>query len=233
MDTQIKQDGLKVVLATRNAGKIKELNALLAGLGVTVVGLGEFPEIGEIPETGTTFLENARLKAWAVAKATGLVSLADDSGLCVDALSGAPGVYSARYAGPGATDWDNCEKLLGEMAGKTDRAAHFVCVLSLATPAGPALTWEGRCDGEITTERRGESGFGYDPVFFFPEFARTFAEVTMAEKSVVSHRGRALAEFAAEFPKVQVWLRQRMAEIKPPKPDHSEFEHNDWSKEKM
>jgi XTP/dITP diphosphohydrolase len=106
-------------------------------------------------------------------------------------------------------------------------------VLSLATPAGPALTWEGRCDGEITTERRGESGFGYDPVFFFPPFGKTFAEVSMAEKSAVSHRGLALAQFAAEFAKVQVWLRQRMAEIKPPKPDHSEFEHNDWSSEKI
>jgi XTP/dITP diphosphohydrolase len=119
------------------------------------------------------------------------------------------------------------------MAGKNNRAAHFVCVLSLATPAGPALTWEGRCDGEILAERRGDSGFGYDPIFFFPAFGKTFAEVSMAEKNRVSHRGRALAEFVAEFPKVQVWLRQRMAEIKPPKPDHSQFEHNDWSRERM
>lgn len=222
-----------LVLATSNANKLKEIKELLKDFPVTIKSLADFGPMPEAIEDGATFDENAYKKALHYARVLGLPCLADDSGLVVDALDGRPGVYSARYAGPGATDWDNCEKLLGEMAGMTDRAAHFVCVLSLATPAGPALTWEGRCDGEITTERRGESGFGYDPVFFFPEFARTFAEVTMAEKSVVSHRGRALAEFAAEFPKVQVWLRQRMAEIKPPKPDHSEFEHNDWSKEKM
>ena len=222
-----------IVLATRNKNKLKEIQELLKGFPVVIKSLADFGPMPEAVEDGETFDENAYKKAIHYAKVLGVPCLADDSGLAVDALDGRPGVYSARYAGPGATDWDNCEKLLGEMAGLTKRTAHFVCVLSLATPAGPALTWEGRCDGEIIHERRGESGFGYDPVFFSPELGKTFAEVTMAEKSGVSHRGRALAEFAAEFAKVQVWLRQRMAEIKPPKPDHSEFEHNDWSQERM
>jgi XTP/dITP diphosphohydrolase len=187
----------------------------------------------EAVEDGETFDDNAYKKALHYAKVLGVPCLADDSGLVVDALDGRPGVYSARYSGPEATDWSNCEKLLGEMEGQTNRSAHFVCVLSLATPAGPALTWEGRCAGELLAERRGEAGFGYDPIFFSPDLGKTFAEATMAEKSAISHRGRALAEFAAEFAKVQAWLRQRMAEIKPPKPDHSEFEHNDWSKDRM
>lgn len=222
-----------IVLATSNTNKLKEIQELLKGYPVAIKSLADFGPMPEAVEDGETFDENAYKKAIHYAKVLGVPCLADDSGLAVDALDGRPGVYSARYAGPGATDWDNCEKLLGEMAGTTKRTAHFVCVLSLATPAGPALTWEARCDGEITHERRGESGFGYDPVFFSPELGKTFAEVSMAEKSSVSHRGRALADFAAEFAKVQVWLRQRMAEIKPPKPDHSEFEHNDWSQERM
>lgn len=222
-----------IVLATSNKNKLKEIQGLLKDYPVAIKSLADFGPMPEAVEDGETFDENAYKKAIHYAKVLGVPCLADDSGLAVDALDGRPGVYSARYAGPGATDWDNCEKLLGEMADTTKRTAHFVCVLSLATPAGPALTWEARCDGEITRERRGESGFGYDPVFFSPELGKTFAEVSMAEKSSVSHRGRALADFAAEFAKVQVWLRQRMAEIKPPKPDHSEFEHNDWSQERM
>ena len=222
-----------IVLATSNTNKLKEIQGLLKDFPVAIKSLADFGPMPEPVEDGETFDENAYKKAIHYAKVLGVPCLADDSGLAVDALDGRPGVYSARYTGPGATDWDNCEKLLGEMAGTTKRTAHFVCVLSLATPAGPALTWEARCDGEITHERRGESGFGYDPVFFSPELGKTFAEVSMAEKSSVSHRGRALADFAAEFVKVQVWLRQRMAEIKPPKPDHSEFEHNDWSQERM
>ncbi len=222
-----------IVLATSNKNKLREIKELLQGFPVTIKSLDDFGPMPEAIEDGDTFDDNAYKKALHYAKVLGLPCLADDSGLVVDALDGRPGVYSARYAGPDATDWKNCEKLLGEMAEKTNRSAHFVCVLSLATPAGPALTWEGRCDGEILKERRGESGFGYDPIFFYPAFGRTFAEVTLAEKSSVSHRGRALAEFAKEFSNVQVWLQQRMAELKPPKPDHSEFEHNDWSKERM
>ncbi len=222
-----------IVLATSNTNKLKEFQEMLKDFPVAIKSLADFGPMPEAVEDGETFDDNAYKKALHYAKVLGLPCLADDSGLVVDALDGRPGVYSARYSGPDATDAKNCEKLLAELEGKTNRSAHFVCVLSLATPAGPALTWEGRCDGEIITERRGESGFGYDPLFFYPEFGKTFAELSMEEKSTVSHRGRALADFAAEFPKVQVWLRQRMAEIKPPKPDHSEFEHNDWSQERM
>ncbi|QQG65029.1 XTP/dITP diphosphatase [Desulfobulbus oligotrophicus] len=222
-----------IVVATSNMNKLKEIQALLKEYSVTVKSLADFGPVPEAVEDGETFDENAYKKALHYAKVLGLPCLADDSGLVVEALDGRPGVYSARYAGQEATDWDNCEKLLREMAGQTNRAAHFVCVLSLATPSGPALTWEARCDGEIINERRGESGFGYDPIFYSPVLGKTFAEVSMAEKNRISHRGLALAEFAGEFSKVLVWLRQRMAEIKPPKPDHSEFEHNDWSQERM
>ena len=222
-----------IVLATSNRNKLKEIQEILKDFPVAIKSLSDFGPMPEAVEDGETFDDNAYKKALHYAKVLGVPCLADDSGLVVDALDGRPGVYSARYSGPEATDWKNCEKLLGEMEGQTNRSAHFVCVLSLATPAGPALTWEGRCDGELIAERRGEAGFGYDPIFFSPDLGKTFAEASMAEKSAISHRGRALADFAAEFSRVQVWLRQRMAEIKPPKPDHSEFEHNDWSKDRM
>lgn len=222
-----------IVLATNNKNKVKEFQALLKGSPVQIKCLQDYGPLPEAVEDGETFDDNAYKKAFHYARVLGIPCLADDSGLVVDALDGKPGVYSARFAGENSTDRENCDKLLREMEGKKDRKAHFECVLSLATPGGPALTWEGRCDGEITTERHGKSGFGYDPVFFYPDFDKTFAEVPMEQKSEVSHRGRALAEFAAELEKVFVWLKQRMEEIKPPKPDHSEFEHNDWSKEKM
>lgn len=222
-----------IVLATSNKNKLKEMQNLLKDFPVTIKSLADFGPMPEAIEDGETFDDNAYKKALHYAKVLGVPCLADDSGLVVDALDGRPGVYSARYSGPEATDWSNCEKLLGEMAEQSNRSAHFVCVLSLATPAGPALTWEGKCYGELLYERRGESGFGYDPLFFFPALGKTFAELSMEEKSTVSHRGKALHEFVAEFAKVQTWMRQRMAEIKPPKPDHSEFEHNDWSKERM
>jgi XTP/dITP diphosphohydrolase len=199
METNTAKTGLTVVLATRNAGKIKELNALLAGLGVTVVGLGDFPHIGEIPETGTTFLENARIKAWAVAKATGLVSLADDSGLCVDALSGAPGVYSARYAGENASDAANNEKLLAVLAHvpEADRTCRFVSVVVAADPDGRELTAEGSWEGRVAFAPSGEGGFGYDPLFFDAQAQKTAAQLTPAEKNARSHRGKALAKLVS------------------------------------
>ena len=202
-------------------------------LQIQIKCLKDYGPLPEVVEDGATFDDNAYKKAFHYARVLGLPCLADDSGLVVEALNGQPGVYSARYAGENVTDQENCDKLLQEMEGKDNRLARFECVLSLATPGGPALTWEGCCDGEITRERRGESGFGYDPVFFYPEFGKTFAEVPMEKKSEVSHRGRAMAEFAAEIDKVLVWIRQRMEELKPPKPDHEEFEHNDWSQERM
>ncbi|HEB50279.1 MAG TPA: XTP/dITP diphosphatase [Desulfobulbus sp.] len=222
-----------IVLATGNKNKVREFRELLRDSDIEIKCLDDYGPMPEPVEDGATFDDNAYKKAHHYARVLGLPCLADDSGLVVDALDGRPGVHSARYAGEDASDWDNCEKLLAEMKDKSDRSAHFECVLSLATPGGPALTWEGRCDGEITTERRGESGFGYDPVFLSKDLGRTFAEADMEEKNRVSHRGRALAEFAAEIDKIKIWLRQRMMEQKPPKPDHKEFEHNDWSQEKM
>jgi len=222
-----------IVLATNNKNKVKEFQSLTKDFPVTVKCLKDFGPMPEAIEDGETFDDNAYKKALHYAKVLGLPALADDSGLVVDALDGAPGVYSARYAGDNATDWDNCEKLLNAMEGIENRTARFQCVLSLATPGGAALTWEGECRGTITTERHGESGFGYDPIFYYEKFAKTFAEIDMEQKSKVSHRGRAMQEMADEFEKVMIWVRQRMEELKPPKADHEEFEHNDWSEERM
>ena len=224
---------MKICAATGNAGKLRELRRILEAQGHEVVSQKELGITIEPDETGTTFEENALIKAETICKASGLPTIADDSGLCVDALDGRPGVYSARYAGEHATDADNCAKLLEEMKGQKNRSAHFTCVLSLAVPSGPALTWEASCAGELLEEKKGESGFGYDPLFFYPDFGKTFAEVPLAQKSSVSHRGKALREFASDFDKVAQWVRQRMEEIKPAKPDHKEFEHNDWSQERM
>ena len=222
-----------IVLATRNEGKVREFQELLKDFPVEIRCLKDFGPLPEVVEDGDTFDDNAYKKAHFTAKALGLPVIADDSGLVVEALGGAPGVKSARYAGEKASDAENIAKLLKEMAGKTNRKAAFDCVISIAVPSGPALTYEGRCEGEITTEPRGEQGFGYDPVFFYPSYGKTFAEISMAEKNKVSHRGKALAEMAEEFDKVLIWLKQRLHEEKPPKPDHTDFEHNDWSEEKM
>ena len=222
-----------IVLATRNSGKIREFQQLLKNFPVEIKSLSDFGPIPEVEEDGKTFDDNAYKKALFTAKALGLPAISDDSGLVVEALGGAPGVKSARYAGENATDKENIEKLLGEMEGETDRRAAFQCVISIAAPSGPALTYEGRCEGEITKRPKGSSGFGYDPVFFYPQYDKTFAEISTEEKNRVSHRGKALGEVAAEFDKVLKWLEARFAEAKPPKPDHTEFEHNDWSEDKM
>lgn len=222
-----------IVLATRNQGKVKELQEFLKDFPVEIKSLADFGPIPEAVEDGETFDDNAYKKAHFTAKILGLPCIADDSGLVVDALDGAPGVYSARYAGEKATDDENIDKLLAALEGKANRKAAFECVISIAVPSGPALTYEGRCEGEITTERRGSDGFGYDPVFFYPPFGRTFAEASVEEKNKVSHRGNALAQMAEEFDKILKWLGQRLREEKPPKPDHEQFEHNDWSEEVM
>jgi XTP/dITP diphosphohydrolase len=222
-----------IVLATRNEGKVRELREMLKDFPVDLRSLNDFGPIPEAVEDGASFDENAYKKAHFTAKVLGLPAMADDSGLVVAALDGAPGVYSARYAGEKAGDADNIAKLLAEMADRSDRNAAFECVISIAVPSGPALTYEGRCEGEITREPRGKGGFGYDPVFYSPELGKTFAESAMDEKNRVSHRGRALAQVAAEFDQVLKWLGQRIIEAKPPKPDHQQFEHNDWSEDKM
>lgn len=222
-----------IVLATRNQGKVKEFAEMLKGFPVEIKSLNDFGPIPEAVEDGATFDDNAYKKASFTAKVLGLPAMADDSGLTVEALAGAPGVYSARYAGEKASDADNIAKLLKEMEGKENRKAAFECVISLAVPSGPALTFEGRCEGEILTAPRGNDGFGYDPVFYCPTLGKTFAEASMAEKNRVSHRGLAVAQVAAEFDKVLKWLEQRLFEEKPEKPDHEQFEHNDWSEEIM
>lgn len=218
-----------IVLATRNANKVREFREILKDFQVELKSLDDFGPIPEAIEDGETFDDNAYKKALHTAKILGIPAIADDSGLVVDALDGAPGVYSARYAGDNATDDENCAKLLKEMEGKTDRTAHFKCVLSIAVPSGPALTYEGSCTGTILEEKRGENGFGYDPLFYFEEFGKTFAELDAAQKNSVSHRGKALTEFKEELPQVLKWLEQRIFEEKPPKPDHDQFMDNDWS----
>lgn len=192
----------RIVLATRNQGKIKELNDLLSGYGLTVLGLSDFPQIGEIEETGATFAENAALKARTVAQATGLVALADDSGLEVDALSGAPGVYSARYSDPGATDARNNEKLLAVLKDVPEerRGCRFVSVVAAIAPNGAELLAEGRWEGRVLAAPRGNGGFGYDPLFFDPEADKSAAELSREDKNARSHRGRALRELLKRWP---------------------------------
>ena len=219
-----------LILATTNTNKVKEFQEMLKDFPIEIRSLADFGPLPEAIEDGETFDDNAYKKAIHTAKILGFPAIADDSGLVVEALNGAPGVYSARYAGEKATDKENVDKLLQDMQGIKNRRAAFQCVLSIAVPSGPALTYEGRCEGVLLEERRGETGFGYDPIFYFEDLGKTFAECTMEEKNKVSHRGKALADFKAEFPQVLKWLTQRLLEEKPPKPDHSEFEHNDWSK---
>ncbi len=219
-----------LVLATTNKNKIKEFQEMVKDFPIEIRSVGDFGPIPECIEDGETFDDNAYKKALHTAKILGLPAISDDSGLEVEALGGAPGVYSARYAGESATDEENCDKLLQELAEEKNRKAAFKCVLSIAVPSGPALTYEGSCEGVILKEKRGESGFGYDPLFLYEPFNKTFAECNMEEKNKVSHRGKALAELKSEFENVLKWLNQRITEEKPPKPDHSEFEGNDWSK---
>ncbi len=188
------RDGLReLVLASGNAGKIEEYRRLLAGLDITVHSMREYLQIGEIAETGTSFEENARIKARAVCRATGLAALADDSGLAVEALDGAPGIYSARFAGEAHDDAANNAKLLRLLEQVPDgaRGARFHCAIAIVLPDGREFAAEGTCPGSILRAPRGEGGFGYDPLFFVPELGKTFAELSMEEKNRVSHRGRA------------------------------------------
>lgn len=189
----------KFVLATHNPGKLKEMGAILSQFGVEVVSPKDLGITVDVEETGATFAENAMLKAKAVCKAADLPAIADDSGLCVDALNGGPGVYSARYGGEGLDDKGRYMLLLNSMRGQPTRAAHFACAIACAFPNGKTLTAEGRCDGTIAFAPMGEGGFGYDPVFFVPEKAKTFGQLTDAEKNEISHRGKALAAFSKKL----------------------------------
>ncbi len=195
-----------LIIATRNKGKTREIENILKDFPVIIKNLDDFGPIPEVEEDGDTFDDNAYKKSSFTARVLGYPALADDSGLVVEALNGEPGVWSARYAGANATDQENLEKLLKEIKYKDNKKASFKCVLSLAVPTGAALTYEAGCDGLIVPEPAGDNGFGYDPVFYYPEYDKTFAQLTMDEKARVSHRGKALKELASEFDKVLEWI---------------------------
>ncbi len=185
---------MKMVLATKNKNKLKEVSEFLAPHGIEVVSLLEFPDLPEIEEYGETFKENAIIKATEACMFTGLMALADDSGLEVDCLEGLPGVYSSRFAGEDKDDAANNKKLLELLEGvpAEQRAARFKCVMALATTECFVYTAEGACEGVIAEQPRGEGGFGYDPLFYLPEYGKTFAELDLEIKNKISHRARAL-----------------------------------------
>ena len=195
----------KFVRATHNPGKLKEMSSILSQFGVEVVSPKELGITVDVEETGATFAENAMLKARAICAAANLPAIADDSGLCVDALNGGPGVYSARYGGEGLDDKGRYTLLLNSMRGQTTRAAHFACSIACAFPTGDTITAEGQVQGTIAFAPMGEGGFGYDPVFFYPPLAKTFGQLTAEEKSAISHRVKALAAFSE---KLATYLRK-------------------------
>lgn len=190
---------MKLLLATHNRDKIRELAHALLGLPIEVQSLDDLPTLPEVDETGVTLEENAYLKADSAVAHSNLLALADDTGLEVDALNGAPGVYSSRYAGIGVSYADNVQKLLRELTGvpEAERTARFRCVIALVEPGGRRATAHGVVEGRILDHARGEGGFGYDPVFLVPEVGKTFAEMSLEEKRTVSHRGRALLQARA------------------------------------
>jgi XTP/dITP diphosphohydrolase len=186
--------GRVLVLATRNVGKARELRALLGGLDVDLRTLDQYPAVPPLPEPGETFVQNATSKAATVAGLTGEIALADDSGLDVDALGGAPGVHSATILGPDATDEDRYRWVLDRLQGVEDsgRGARFRAVVAVARPDGEVRTFEGTCEGRVASGPRGAHGFGYDPIFYLPEYGQTMAELAPETKNRISHRRRAL-----------------------------------------
>jgi len=198
----------RIVLATRNGHKVREVQTILADLidelDLEIVGMGEFPDVPDVVETGVTFAQNATLKAVAAVKATGLPALADDSGLAVNVLGGAPGVFSARWAGTHGQDRANLELLLGQLYDVPDeqRSAAFVCVAAIALPNGTVVLRQGQMPGMLAREPRGYNGFGYDPILVVDGDSRTAAELTFEEKNVISHRGKAFRALAADLRKI-------------------------------
>ncbi len=189
---------MKFVLASQNKGKLAEMTRILGALGVEVVLQSDLGLSVDVEETGSTFSENAALKAVAVMEASGLPAIADDSGLCVDALNGGPGVYSARYGGC-TSDEERCRLLLNNMRGATTRAAHFHSSIVCIFLNGDKVEAEGECHGTIAFAPMGTGGFGYDPLFFVPELNKTFSQITSEEKNAISHRGKALESFAGKL----------------------------------
>ena len=191
---------MEIVIASRNKHKISELEALLAKYidGVKLLSLDDVGLYGDVEEDGNTFEENAFIKARYAAK-SGKISVGDDSGLCVTALDGAPGIFSARYAGEHGNDEANNAKLLTDLADKSDKSAAFVCTVACVFPDGREFSVEGKACGEITDKASGKGGFGYDPIFLLPELGKTFADLTAEEKNAISHRGRAIEAFASKL----------------------------------
>ena len=185
---------LEVIVATRNRGKIREIREALRELGLRIYSLSDFTDVPEIEEDGKSFTENALKKARFYSKVFGKLTLADDSGLEVDSLKGLPGIYSARYAGKGASTRGNNQKLLNEMEGisLSKRGARFKCVIAMVSPDGKEAIAEGSCKGRIGFKEKGRKGFGYDPLFILPKYGKTMAELSLEEKNKISHRGKAL-----------------------------------------
>ena len=194
---------MKIVLASNNAHKLEELRAILSTLGMDVVPQKEMNINIEPDENGTTFEENSYIKAKTIMDACGLPTIADDSGLMVEALGGEPGVYSARYGGESCvTDRDRLNYLLKKMEGETNRNAKFVSVITMLTPDGKKIVARGECPGTILHAYRGNGGFGYDPLFYYAPFDKTYAEMNLDEKNKISHRANAMQLFIAEFKKI-------------------------------
>ena len=188
-----------LVIATKNRGKLREFRSILAGAYSNILCLCDFDDIPDIEETGLSFRENAFIKAKAASDFFGMDSIGDDSGLVVDALGGAPGIYSARYAGDGVSDDENNEKLLSELMGEKNRNARFICCIALVTAGGAREFFEGECRGRIIREKRGKGGFGYDPVFYVPQHAKTMAELGPDIKNSISHRAVASRKLLSYF----------------------------------
>jgi XTP/dITP diphosphohydrolase len=201
----------KLVVATKNKGKLKEIREIFKDMPLEIVSMEEAGFDGDIEEFGSTFEENAYIKAKSVADATGEAALADDSGLVVDFLDGAPGIYSSRFAGEGASDEDRINRLLGLMkdADDNNRTARFVCAAAVVYPDGRSITATGKCEGVIAHEPKGSNGFGYDPVFFVPEYGKTMAELDSETKNKISHRGNALTLLA------EMWRARRDSNPRP------------------
>lgn len=188
----------EVIIATKNPGKAKEFEHLFASKNISVRTLLDYPEIGDIDETGETFEENAVIKAETISEQLNKMVIGDDSGLMVDALDGRPGIYSARYAGEPKDDQANIDKVLEELSNvaEENRSARFYCALAIAIPGKETITVSGTCEGEILNERRGINGFGYDPVFFVPKLGKSMAELPSEEKNRISHRANAIQELS-------------------------------------
>jgi XTP/dITP diphosphohydrolase len=200
-------DPLRLVVASRNRGKLREIGELLAPHGIAVIGVDRFPGVPEVVEDGDSFAENAAKKASETARRLSEWVLGEDSGLAVDALAGAPGIFSARFSGPGATDESNNAKLLVDLSGVPDkqRTARYICNVAVADPQGTIwLQLEAACRGRITTVARGTNGFGYDPYFLIPEYHRTFGELSPSVKRHLSHRGRAFERLVPQLARLLI-----------------------------